>query len=546
MKLFRTITIGMILTILVSNSGKCFTSAKDSLMQQKIEQFAVVKLTTDLTKLSVKEKEMLPILIEVADIMDEIFWMQTLGDKTKFLSNIKEENTRKFALINYGPWERLNENKSFVDGFKKKPDGANYYPKDMTKEEFAKFADKNKTSLYTLIRRNNDKTLKCVWFHQEYKEKVEKAAKLLEKAAFLAEDAGLRKYLQLRAKALLTDDYFESDMAWMDMKDNKIDMVVGPIETYEDGLYGYKAAQEAAILIKDKDWSNKLSKYAALLPKLQTELPVDAKYKKEVPGTSSDMNVYDIVYYAGHANSGGKTIAINLPNDEKVQAAKGSRRLQLKNAMKAKFDNILIPIANQLIDPTQIINIKFEAFFANVMFHEVAHGLGIKNTVTGKGTIREALKDQYSAFEEAKADILGLFLSTYLIEKGELTGCTIEDAYVTFMAGLIRSVRFGATEAHGQANMMCLNYFEDMGAFSRNAAGKYTVNFSKMKEAVNSWAAMVVKFEGEGDYEGAKKYNAANGIIKPELQSDLNRLKSVNIPVDIVFEQGLKTLGIAK
>ncbi len=546
MRLIQSIALSVLLTMVLSNTGKCFTGTKDSLMQKKIEQFAVVKLTTNLTKLTIKEKEMLPILIEVADIMDEIFWMQTLGDKTVFLSSIKGINTRKFALINYGPWERLNENKAFVDGFKEKPEGANYYPKDMTKEEFDQFADKNKTSLYTLIRRNDDKTLKCVWFHQEYKAKVEKAAQLLEKAALLAEDTGLKKYLQLRSKALLTDDYFDSDMAWMDMKNNTLDFVVGPIETYEDGLYGYKAAQEAAILIKDKEWSNKLAKYAALLPKLQTELPVDPKYKQEVPGTSSDMNVYDIVYYAGHANSGGKTIAINLPNDEKVQAEKGSRRLQLKNAMKAKFDNILIPIAKKLIDPTQMKNIKFEAFFANVMFHEVAHGLGIKNTVTGKGTIREALKDQYSAFEEAKADILGLFLSTYLIEKGELSGSTVEDAYVTYMAGLIRSVRFGATEAHGQANMMCLNYFEEKGAFSRNSKGTYIVDFLKMKEAVNSWAAMVIKFEGEGDYEGAKKYNDANGLIKPELLSDLNRLKLSNIPVDIVFDQGIRTMGLTK
>ncbi len=544
MKNHQTILLGIIGFIFFINVSTAYAGTKDTTMIKKIEQFAVVKLTTDLSKLSSKEKEMIPLLIEVANIMDEIFWMQTLGDKTLFLNGIKDKNVKKFAEINYGPWERLSENKSFVPEFKEKPLGANYYPTDMTKAEFDKFSDKNKTSLYTLIRRNNDKSLKCVWFHEEYKEKVEKAALLLEKASLLAEDPGLNSYLKLRAKALLTDDYFESDMAWMDMKTNTLDFVVGPIETYEDALFGYKAAQEAAILVKDKEWSKKLEKYTFFLPKLQNELPVDPKYKKEVPSHNSDMNVYDIIYYAGHANSGGKTIAINLPNDEIVQAKKGSRRLQLKNAMKAKFDKILIPIAKQLIDAEQLINVKFVAFFSNVMFHEVAHGLGIKNTVTGLGTIREALKDQYSAFEEAKADILGLFITTSLIEKGHIKDCTIEDAYVTYMAGLIRSVRFGATEAHGQANMMCLNYFEEKGAFKRNDKGTYTVVFDKMKEAVNSWAAIVVRFEGEGDYKGAKTYNQENGIIKPELQADLNRLKSLNIPVDVVFEQGLNTLGM--
>jgi hypothetical protein len=513
-------------------------------MQKNVNDYASVKLTTDLSKLTEKEKQMIPILIEIAQIMDEIFWEQTWGDKNALLDTISDPFAKKFAEINYGPWDRLGENKAFIAGIGKKPEGANFYPVDMTKEEFEKWNDKNKSSQYTIVRRNEDKSLKSIWYHEAYAEKTKKASDLLLKAAELAEDAGLKKYFTLRSKALLTDDYFESDMAWMDMKTNTIDFVVGPIENYEDELFGYRAAHEGALLVKDKEWSSRLEKYAAMLPELQKELPCDPIYKKEVPGTSSDLNAYDILYYAGHTNSGGKTIAINLPNDEKVQLAKGSRRLQLKNAMQAKFDKILVPISKVLIDPAQQKNIKFDAFFGNVMFHEVAHGLGIKNTVTGKGNLRQALKEQYSGWEEAKADVVGLWMVTWLIEKGELTGITVEDAYVTYMAGLIRSVRFGAAEAHGKANMMCFNFFEDKNAFSRNADGTFKVDFAKTREAVNEWSAFILSVEGEGDYDKAVNYMKENGKIRPELQTGLDKLKEANIPKDVVFEQGVEALGL--
>jgi len=333
-------------------------------------------------------------------------------------------------------------------------------------------------------------------------------------------------------------------MAWMDMKSNTLDIVAGPIENYEDELFGTKAAHESSVLVKDKEWSRKLDKYIAMLPELQKGLPCDPKYKKEVPGSSSDLNAYDILYYSGNSNCGGKTIAINLPNDEKVQLAKGSRRLQLKNAMQAKFDKILLPIANVLIEPEQRKNIKFDAFFSNVMFHEVAHGIGIKNTITGKGTVRDALKEQFSGWEEAKADILGLYLVTRLVEKGEIKGITAEDAFVTYMAGLIRSVRFGAAEAHGKANMMCFNFFEDKGAFSRNADGSFKVDFVKTRQAMNDWSAFILKIEGDGDYAGAVKYLGENGIVRPELKNGIEKLRSANIPKDIVFDQGMKTLGL--
>jgi hypothetical protein len=547
----KTIFTVMILAGLMMSNGckndqtSAGMSAADSLMMAKVNAFAKVSLTTDISKLTEKEKQMIPILIEVAQIIDDLYWQQTLtGDKKVFLDTITDTLTRQFAEINYGPWERLNGNKPFIDGFGEKPAGANFYPVDMTKEEFEKWDNPNKTSQYTIVRRGEDGKLISLWYHEAYKDQITRAAELLKKAAELAEDAGLKKYLELRAEAFLNDDYLASDMAWMEMKTNTIDFVIGPIENYEDELFGYKTAYEGLVLVKDQEWSQRLSKFAAMLPELQKNLPVDEKYKKEKPGSDSDLNAYDVVYVSGQANEGSKTIAINLPNDERVQLAKGARRLQLKNAMKAKFDKILVPISDVLIDPAQRSNIKFDAFFSNVMFHEVAHGLGIKNTITGKGNIREALKEKYSSFEEAKADILGLFMATQLIEKGEITGITEDDCFITYMAGMFRSVRFGASSAHGKANMMCFNYFEDKGAFERLADGTYHVNMEKTKQSMNEWAARVLIFEGDGDYEGASAYLEANGKIRETLQSDLDKLKSASIPVDIVYEQGVETLGL--
>ena len=510
---------------------------------QRLSIFAPFTLTADISHLSDKEKQILPLLFEAAALMDDIFWKQTIGDKAGFLSSIKDETTRRFAEINYGPWDRLNGNNPFISGIGAKPLGANFYPPDMTAEEFDALADSNKTSLYTLIRRNPDSSLRVVWYHEAYASKVQKAADLLNRAAELAEDAQLKNYLQLRAKALLTDQYRESDFAWMDMKNSNIDFVIGPIENYEDALNGIKAAQEAYILIKDVEWSKRLAHFASLLPELQKGLPVDEKYKQEVPGSDADLNAYDVVYYAGDCNAGSKTIAINLPNDEQVQLEKGSRKLQLKNAMRAKFDMILVPIAQQLMDPAQQKYIKFDAFFENTMFHEVAHGLGIKNTLTGSGTVREALKEQYSAIEEAKADILGLYMVTKLYEMGELSQGEVMDNYVTFMAGIFRSVRFGAASAHGKANMLTFNYFAENQAFD-NENGKYMVNFDKMKAAVEGLGGMILTLQGDGNYNGVKEVITTKSVIPANLQTDLDRLKEAGIPVDIVFTQGKSQLEL--
>jgi hypothetical protein len=328
----------------------------------------------------------------------------------------------------------------------------------------------------------------------------------------------------------------------MEMKKSNIDFVVGPIENYEDKLFGYKASFESFVLVKDPEWSKKLEKFNAMLPGLQKGLPVDENYKKEIPATESDMNVYNVLYYAGDANAGGKTIAINLPNDEEVQLKKGSRRLQLKNAMQAKFESIMLPISDLLISKNQRKYVKFDAFFENVTFHEVAHGLGIKNTIDGKTTVRDAIKEYYGALEEGKADILGLYLVTKLYEMGELKSGEVMDNYVTFLAGIFRSCRFGAADAHGKANMVRFYYFEREGAFTRHNDGTYSVNFEKMQKAIIGSVQQILKIQGDGDYNAAKELIDKDGSIKPELQKDLDRINSEKIPIDIIFEQGMNVL----
>ncbi|MCB1584817.1 MAG: Zn-dependent hydrolase [Xanthomonadales bacterium] len=505
--------------------------------------YAEFTLTSDLSHLNDNQKKMIPILVEISQIMDELFWLQSYGNKDELLNSIDDSNLKGLADINYGPWDRLNGDKSFIKSYGEKPLGANFYPHDMTKEEFESSNDPEKSGLYTIVERNDKGELVSRPYHDVYSEQLIKASKLLIKASELAEDQGFKDYLALRATALMTSQYFESDMAWMDMKSNDIDFVVGPIENYEDQLYNYKTAFEAYVLIKDKSWSEKLSKFAKLLPVLQEGLPVDEAYKTESPGTDSDLNAYDALYYAGHSNAGSKTIAINLPNDEKVQLAKGSRRLQLKNAMKAKFDKILVPISEVLVAPEQRKHITFDAFFGNTMFHEVAHGLGIKNTINGKGTVRTALKQHASAQEEGKADILGLYMVEKLYEMGEITEGEVMDNYVTFMAGIFRSVRFGSSSAHGVANMLRFNYFAEQQAFNFDEeSGYYSVNPEKMSQAIQSLSNKILTLQGNGDYEGVEKWVHEQGKVSPELEKALSRLQ--NIPVDIVFKQGVEYLNL--
>ena len=509
-----------------------------------VEEYAWFDLTSDLVAgLSENEKQLIPIFVRISEIMDDLFWKQTFGDKS-LLDTISDEYTKEFAMIQYGAWNRLDANKPFVSGYGEKRPGCCYYPDDITAEEYEAFENADKSSLYTVLRRDDEGKLKSVWYHEEYAAEIGEVCRLLDSAAQLVEDPGMKKYLTERKKAFETDDYLASDLAWMDMKNGRLDFVVGPIENYDDNLNNAKASYEAFIVLKDVERSKDLAKFVGMLPGLQKELPCDPKYKTFKPGTSSDMNVYDAVYYAGDCNAGSKTIAINLPNDDRVQAKKGTRRLQLRNAMQAKFEKIMMPIGKLILDEEALQHLKFDAFFWNVTFHEVAHGLGIKETVNGKGSVDEAMKTQRSNWEEAKADILGLFLVCRLIEKGEITNITEEDAITTYIAGLFRSVRFGAGEAHGIANAMCFNYMYAQGAFTRDENGVYHIDYAKAKAAMESWAGVILATQGEGDFRFAEKFAKENGVIKPEMQQDIDRINNSGVPRDIRFREGLDVLGL--
>lgn len=498
-----------------------------------------VDLAPDTAGLSEEDKQVLALLVKAARVMDDLFWQQAFGEKKELLSRTDDPVLKKYLLINYGPWDRLNNNQPFVEGFGDKPAGAQFYPTDMTREEYESANIPGKESPYTTIRRNSKGELQVVPFHIVWKTELEKAAGFLREASKITNNQGLKKYLSLRADALLTDDYRKSDIAWLQMKDNVLDIVIGPIENYEDALLGQKNAYEAYVLVKDVAWSKKLEKFASYLPQLQANMPVEQRYKKEKPGSDADLNAYDVVLFAGDCNAGGKTIAINLPNDEDIQLQYGTRKLQLKNAMRAKFEKIMQPISDILVIPAQRKHVNFDAFFANTMFHEVAHGLGIKYTINGKGKVKDVLKEHSAALEEGKADILGLYMITQLHALNEIEG-DLMDYYVTFMAGIFRSVRFGAASAHGKANMIRFNYFMEKGAISRNDDGTYQVHFEKMQEAMQSLTALILKLQGDGDYAGVEKLVKEKGNISETLQKDLDKLGKAGIPVDIVWKNGME------
>jgi hypothetical protein len=524
-------------------------AATPSYAEQHAGDYATVPLKADLSAFDEEGKRMLALLVQASEAMDDLFWQQSWPDKAGLLAKAPDAATRALLETNFGPWDRLNEDTPILPGIGARPAGGVFYPADMTRDEFENADLADKASWYTLLRRDDAGKLVTVPYHEAYKAGLERAASLLREAAKHSADKTFAHYLGIRADALLDDDFQPSDLAWMDMKTNPVDIVIGPIETYEDQLFGYKAAYEGLVLVKDQAWSAKLARFAQFLPSLQQGLPVDAKYKAEKPGSAADLNAYSAIYYGGNANVGAKTIAINLPNDEEVQLAKGTRRLQLENVIRAKFDAILLPIAKELIAQDQLANVTFDAFFEDTMFHEVAHGLGVKHVLDADGkpgttTVSDALKEFSSNFEEGKADVLGLYMIDALSQRGELDKARLMDNYVTFLAGMLRSVRFGASDAHGKANMIRFNFFAERGAFVRGEDGRYRVDFDKMRDAVDALSARLLTVQGDGDYAEARRMTETLGVVKPQLAADLERLEAAKIPVDVRFEQGLGVLGL--
>ena len=517
----------------------------------KIRQFAPTELNPDTSHLSENDRKALAKLIEAAKLFDPLFlrqvWSGNDALKKKLESDTSPEGRERlhYFMINKGPWSRNEKNQPFIDGVPhEKPPQAGFYPDDMTKDEFNSWVStlseqdkKRATGFFTLIRRGPDRKLTMVPYHEEYREFLEPAAKLLKEAAELTTNATLKAFLMKRADAFLSDDYYASDVAWMDL-DAPIDVTIGPYETYEDELFGYKAAFEAFITLRDEAESAKLAKFSEHLQELENNLPIDPKYRNPKLGAASPIRVVDNVFCSGDGNRGVQTAAYNLPNDEQVVKEKGSKRVMLKNMQEAKFNQVLVPISKVVMDPSQQTQISFDAFFTHILAHELMHGLGPHNIkVAGNDTsVRQQLKELYSTIEEAKADITGLWALQYLMDHSLIDKSMERDLYTTYLASSFRSVRFGINEAHGKGQAIQFNYLLDEGAIKVDqSTGTFGVDSGKIKEAVRKLASEILTIEAEGSYEKAKAMLDKYGVIRPEMQKALDKLSDVPVDIEPVF-----------
>jgi hypothetical protein len=521
--------------------------ATESPLSTKIRRFAPTDVTADLAQLSDDDRKALDKMIEAAKLLDPLFLRQVWSGNEALQKKLEADTSPEarerlhYFMINKGPWSRLDKNEPFIDGVPPmKPPQAGYYPDDIKKDEFIAWVatlpepeKQRATGFFTVIRRGADGKLRIVPYHEEYREFLEPAAKLLKEAADLASNQTLKNFLTKRADAFLSDDYYASDVAWMDL-DAPIEVTIGPYETYEDELFGYKAAFEAFVTLRDEAESAKLVKFSGYLQELENNLPIDPKYRNPKLGAASPIRVVDSVYSSGEGNVAVQTAAYNLPNDEKVVKEKGSKRVMLKNVQEAKFNKVLVPISKTIMDPSQQSLISFDAFFTHILTHELMHGLGPHEIkVQGRDTnVRKELKELYSAIEEAKADITGLWALQYLIDHGGVDAAMERDLYTTYLASSFRSVRFGITEAHGKGQALQFNYLLDEGGIKMDdATGTFSIDTSKIKDAVRKLTSEILTIEAEGSYERAKALLDKYALIRPVMQKALDRLSDV--PVDI-------------
>lgn len=516
-------------------------------LNAKIRRFAPTTLTADTSRLSGGDRRALAKIIEAAKLMDPLYLRQVWSGNPALLKRLEADRSAlgraclHYFRINVGPWSRLDGNEPFIEGVpRQKPHHANYYPDDMTKEEFNMWVETlpaeekaRATGFFHLIRRGADGKLKTVPYSTEYREFLEPAARLLREAAALTTNATLRSFLVKRADAFLSDDYYESDVAWMDL-DAPIDVTIGPYETYEDELFNYKAAFESYVTLRDEAESQKLVKFSGYLQELEDNLPLEARYRNPKLGAASPIRVVNEVFASGEGNRGVQTAAFNLPNDERVVREKGSKRVMLKNVQEAKFQKTLLPISRVVLAPAAQRALSFESFFTHILAHELMHGLGPHNINAGgqATTVRMQLKELYSAIEEAKADITGLWALQYLMDKGMLEKSMERSMYTTFLASCFRSVRFGITEAHGKGIAVQFNYLTDEGAIRFDErTGTFSIDESRIKSAVEKLAREILTLQAEGSYAKAKALLDRYGVIRPPMQRALARLGDV--PVDI-------------
>ncbi len=508
-------------------------------------RFAPTDLSADVSALPESERRALAHMVRAAQVMDALFLRQVWAGNEAMLTALVTDDTPLgraqlgYFLVNKGPWSRLDHNEPFVSGAPPKPAAANFYPADATKDEVERWlatqagpARQAATGFFTTIRRGANRQLMAVPYSVEYQSELAVAAGHLRAAAEATTQPTLEAFLLARAAAFASNDYYESDVKWMEL-DATIEPTIGPYEVYEDEWFNYKAAFEAFITIKDRAESAKLQQFAGALQEIENHLPIDAKYRNPALAATAPIAVVNTVFSSGDANRGVQTAAFNLPNDERVVTAKGSKRVMLKNNQQAKFDRVLLPIAQVALAPADRGNVAFDAFFTHILMHELVHGLGPHNiTVAGRATtVRQELKDTYSAIEEAKADAAGLFALQFLIDNGQLPKSMQDTMYTTFLASAFRSIRFGITEAHGRGQAVQLNYLLDQGAFTVNADGTFAVVTSKIREAVTALTRDLLMVEAEGNYAGAKAMLETLGVVRPNTQAVFDKLTTV--PVDI-------------
>ena len=489
----------------------------------------------DLRGITDNGKEVLNLYRFAADEVDAIYWEQYFGDKQTLLDGIKDPVQKTFAEINYGPWDRTS-GKSFVEGYSDRLPGAGFYPADMTIEEFNAWDNPDKNSPYTLIRRAADGSLETVWYHDAYKDHIDKIGNYLKAAADITIKPSVAAYLLSKAEALRTDNYYESSLAWLDMEDSKMDLVIGPNEVTDDQLMGIKRSYEAYVLLKNETHTKELMQYVSRIGEFQEDLPGDPAYKTFQPGAGSNIFSCDALYYAGKANAGVKVIALNLPFDSDVQRDRGTRTILLENIIHIKYNHIVGPTGRILLKPDDAEHLSADAFFWNIVFREVAHGLGVKETVNGKGSVEEALGSAALTLEEVKANAAGVLMVCNLQKHFDIHHLfTKEDALATFFASLVRSERFGEGTALGRANIIIYNYLKEAGAFKRNASGQYDLDYKNMEAALSGLTALVLKTQATGDETFARQFEAQYSKLNSDYDADRLNLGLEKIPADIRF-----------
>ena len=501
-----------------------------------VDNYAVVTIPApDLTGITDNGKEVLKLYRMAADEVDKIYWQQNYGEKDAFLDSLESPSQRLYAEINYGPWDRI-DGKSFVNGYGDKPAGARFYPSDMTAEEFDSWDDHAKNSPYTLARRAADGSLETVWYHDAYSGSISKIEDYLQRAADVTIKESVRNYLLKKIEGLKTDDYYESDKAWLEMNDSKMDLVIGPIEPVDDALYGTKASYGAYVLLKNLHRTEELSALAARMPELQEMLPGDPANRQFVPGAESDIFSCNVLYCSGYTNAGFKVIGINFPYDARVQEELGTRSIIFDNIIREKFNRTVYPVGQSLLEESYQPHVDASAFYWLIVFREIAKGLGVKETVNGRGTVAEALGNEALAIEKAKSNVLGTWLCAQEAEAYHISALfQKEDVLTTFVTNTIRSVRFGAADPTGIANIIVYNYLLETKAITWNATGRYSIDFDKTWQALEDLGAEILRIQAHGDIDAANSYIARYGVAGLESLSDKRVLERAGVPVDIRF-----------